>query len=64
MERYLGFYWKEEKKGLFKTELKGGRLGVQTYSDSFAEAQHRLCEKMNEYGIKVALILPIKGELQ
>ena len=62
MERYLGLYWKEEKKGLFKTELKGGRLGVQ--ADSFAEAQHRLCEKMAEYGIKVALVLPIKGEIQ
>lgn len=62
MERYLGLYWKEEKKGFFKTELKGGRLGVQ--ADSFAEAQHRLCEKMAECGMKVALILPIKGEIQ
>ena len=62
MERYLGLYWKEEKKGLFKTELKEGRLGVQ--ADSFAKAQHRLCEKMAEYGIKVALVLPIKGEIQ
>ena len=62
MERYLGLYWKEKKKGLFKTELIGGRLGVQ--ADNFAEAQHRLCEKMADYGIKVALILPIKGELE
>lgn len=62
MERYLGFYWKEEKKGFLKTKFKSGRLGVQ--ADSFAEAQYRLCEKMAEYGIKVALILPIKGELQ
>ena len=63
MERYLGLYWKEERKGLFKTKLKeGGRLGVQ--ADSFVKAQHRLCEKMAECGIKVALILPIKGEIQ
>jgi hypothetical protein len=62
MERYLGLYWKEEKKGLFKTKLESGRLGVE--ADNFAEAQHRLCEKMAEYGVKVALILPIKGELQ
>ena len=62
MERYLGLYWKEEKKGLFKAKLESGRLGVE--ADNFAEAQHRLCEKMAEYGVKVALILPIKGELQ
>lgn len=62
MKKYLGFYWKEEKKGLFKTKLEGGRLGVK--ADSFAEAQHHLCEKMVDYGIKVALILPIKGEIQ
>lgn len=62
MERYLGLYQKEEKKGLFKTELKSGRLGVQ--ADSFAEAQYRLCEKMTECGMKVALILPLKGEIQ
>ena len=61
MERYLGLYWKEEERIFFKTELKGGQLRVQ--ADNFAEAQHRLCETMTEYGIKVALILPIKGGL-
>lgn len=58
IKKYLGFYYKEEKKGLFKNKKKAfGDLTVE--ADCFAEAQERISKRMNDYGIDVAIIFPV-----
>ena len=58
VKKYLGFCYKEEKKGLFKNKKKEfGNLTVE--ADCFAEAQERVSKHMNKYGIDVAIIFPV-----
>lgn len=55
--KYLGKYFKEEKS-FFKNKVVIGDFMVT--ADSFAEAQQRLYERMNEFkDIKVWFITPL-----
>lgn len=57
---YRGCYIKEEKKSWFKKKTIYGDLTVR--AGSFIEAQHILCEKMNDYDVKICILLPICKE--
>lgn len=58
-KQYIGCYV-EEKKSWLKKKTIYGNLIVR--ADSFVEAQHLLCEKMNDCDLKICILLPICKE--